>query len=121
MRKTRAWRRRFALATAAVGALALTPLTPLAAAADDAGAPANTHVSYYSFDEDATTDAWGDRDGTPTGDLPLVDGKVGKAVQISDGAKITYPALDLPHDWSIGFWVKADSYTHLTLPTIRSV
>ncbi len=111
MRKTRAWRRRFALATAAVGALALTPLTPLAAAADDAGAPANTHVSYYSFDEDATTDAWGDRDGTPTGDLPLVEGKVGKAVEIKDGAKITYPALDLPHDWSIGFWVKAPTAT----------
>ncbi|WP_160326864.1 exo-alpha-sialidase, partial [Trueperella bernardiae] len=112
MKKAGAWRRKWTLAATAIGALALTPLAPLTpVAVADSGAPADTHISYYSFDESATKDQWGSRDGTPTGDLPLVEGKVGKAVEIKDGAKITYPELNLPHDWSIGFWVKAPTAT----------
>lgn len=126
MNQTHSRRRRLGLAFAALGALALTPLAPIATAAPtgptpapapavSTPAPADTHVSYYSFDADATTDSWGKRTGTLTtksgGGLPLVEGKVGKAVHITPGNSVEFPQVDLLHNWSVGFWVKAPTAT----------
>ncbi|MDP9806578.1 sialidase-1 [Trueperella bonasi] len=98
------WRRRLTLASA--GALLITPVAPLAMASTSPDLT-EAQVSYYSFDEEATTDSWGERSGTITGDVPLVEGKAGKAAHIVEGNSIAFPTADLGSDWTVGFWVKA--------------
>lgn len=106
MTSTPSWRRRFSLAIASAGALILTPFAPIAAA-DDAPDLSDAQVSYYSFDDDAVTDSWGDRSGELTGEVPIVEGNVGNAASIVDGNSVTFPTPDLEADWTVGFWVKA--------------
>lgn len=67
--------------------------------------PEDAKVAYYSFDEDAITDDWGNRDGENEG-ASLAEGKSGSAIEVADGARVVFPSnTTLTNEWSVGYWM----------------